>query len=224
LDLLVTLAWQAGTPISLLLAVVARLVVLTRPRGSEARERFGFAFSIFVVHALMLLTSWTMEIFHVEYYPVWDDVPAEQIDALVQQVASSGRAGPSFGVFGLGQLDLFGILELRGRKPPPDSLPTDRSDAWKSLDVSLLHTLLVDPLIAESGHPREQVLRYTRSPHEAVAEVLAGKADVAFFLNPTPVSSVLAVADAGDLMPEKSTYFFPKPPAGLVMRDLDSPT
>ena len=129
-----------------------------------------------------------------------------------------------FGVFGLGQLDLFGILELRGRKPPPDSLPTDRSDAWKSLDVSLLHTLLVDPLIAESGHPREQVLRYTRSPHEAVAEVLAGKADVAFFLNPTPVSSVLAVADAGDLMPEKSTYFFPKPPAGLVMRDLDSPT
>ena len=168
-------------------------------------------------------TRWG-EIFHVEYYPVWDDVPAEQIDALVQQVASSGRAGPSFGVFGLGQLDLFGILELRGRKPPPDSLPTDRSDAWKSLDVSLLHTLLVDPLIAESGHPREQVLRYTRSPHEAVAEVLAGKADVAFFLNPTPVSSVLAVADAGDLMPEKSTYFFPKPPAGLVMRDLDSPT
>ena len=42
------------------------------------------------------------------------------------------------------------------------------------------------------------------------------------FLNPTPVQSVLDVADAGDLMPEKSTYFYPKPPAGLVMRDLES--
>ena len=41
-------------------------------------------------------------------------------------------------------------------------------------------------------------------------------------MNPTPVSGVLAVADAQDRMPEKSTYFHPKPPAGLVMRSLDS--
>jgi uncharacterized protein (DUF1015 family) len=168
-------------------------------------------------------TRWG-EVFHVEYYPVWEDAPAEQIDAFVQQLASSGQAGPSFGIFGLGQLDLFGILELRGRKPPPDALPAERSEAWKSLDVSLLHTLLIDPLVAESGRPREEVLRYTRSPHEALAEVRSGKADVALFLNPTPVKSVLAVADAGDLMPEKSTYFYPKPPAGLVMRDLDNST
>jgi hypothetical protein len=165
-------------------------------------------------------TRWG-EIFHVEYYPVWDDAPPEQIDAFVQQLASSGQVGPSFGVFGLGQPDLFGILELRGRKAPANALPADRSEAWKSLDVSLLHTLLVDPLIAETGRPREQVLGFTRDPHEAVAEVRSGRASVAFFLNPTPVSGVMAVADAGDLMPEKSTYFFPKPPAGLVMRELD---
>jgi uncharacterized protein (DUF1015 family) len=165
-------------------------------------------------------TRWG-EIFHVEYYPVWENAPAEQIDAFIQQLASSGRAGPSFGVFGLGQPDLFGILELRGRKAPPNALPEGRSEAWKSLDVSLLHTLLIDPLIAETGKPREEVLRYTRDAHEAVAEVRQGRASVAFFLNPTPVQGVIAVADAGDLMPEKSTYFFPKPPAGLVMRELD---
>jgi uncharacterized protein (DUF1015 family) len=167
-------------------------------------------------------TRWA-DLFHVEYYPVWEDAPAEQIDAFIQQVASSGRAGPSFGIYGLGQLDLFGILEVRGRKPPPDALPANRSEAWKSLDVSLLHSLLIDPLVAETGRSREDVLRYTRSPHDAVAEVREGRAAVAFFLNPTPVQSVLAVADAGDLMPEKSTYFHPKPPAGLVMRDLDVP-
>ena len=147
---------------------------------------------------------------------------AKQFDALIQQLASSGRAAPSFGVYGLGHLDLFGILELRGRKPPEGALPAERSDAWKSLDVSLLHTLLVDPLVAETGRPREQVLGYTRDAHEAFAEVREGRASVAFFLNPTPVGGVLAVADANDRMPEKSTYFHPKPPAGLVMRDLNT--
>ena len=165
-------------------------------------------------------TRWS-DAFHVEYYPVWEDAPVEQIDALVQQLASSGRACPSFGVYGLGHTDLFGILELRGRKPPPGALPAERSDAWKALDVALLHELIVDPLVAETGRPREQVLRYTRSPVEAISDVREGRASVAFFLNPTPVHAVLAVADAGDLMPEKSTYFYPKPPAGLVMRDLD---
>lgn len=164
-------------------------------------------------------TRWG-EAFHVEYYPVWENGPAEQLDAFIEQLASSGRAGPSFGVYGLGQPDLFGILELRGRKPPAGALPPERSDAWKSLDVSLLHTLLIDPLIADTGRAREDALRYTRDPHEAFKAVREGSASVAFFLNPTPVKSVLAVADAGDLMPEKSTYFYPKPPAGLVMRDL----
>jgi uncharacterized protein (DUF1015 family) len=52
--------------------------------------------------------------------------------------------------------------------------------------------------------------------------VREGQASAAVFLNPTPVDGVLAVADAHDRMPEKSTYFYPKPPAGLVMRDLSS--
>jgi uncharacterized protein (DUF1015 family) len=166
-------------------------------------------------------TRWA-DLFHVEYYPVWEGAPIEQIDALMQQLASSGRAAPSFGIYGLGELDLFGILEVRGRKPPEGLLPAARSDAWKALDVSLLHALLIDPLIAETGRPREDLLSYTRDAREAVAAVRSGRASVALLLNPTPVSGVLDVADAHDRMPEKSTYFHPKPPAGLVMRDLDA--
>jgi uncharacterized protein (DUF1015 family) len=139
----------------------------------------------------------------------------------MQQLASNGRNGPAFGLLGLGQVDLFGLLELRGRKPPEDRLPADRSAAWKALDVSLLHTLFIDPLIAESGQPRDEVLSFTRDPHQAFEAVRQGDTAAAFFLNPTPIDGVLAVADAGDRMPEKSTYFYPKPPAGLVMRALD---
>jgi uncharacterized protein (DUF1015 family) len=165
-------------------------------------------------------TLWA-DVFHVEYYPVWEDAPPEQIDALMQQLASTGRLGAAFGVLGLGHLDLFGLLELRGRTPPPDALPADRSAAWKALDVSLLHALLVDRLVEQTGRPREEVLSYTRDPSAAFEAVRRGQASAAFFLNPTPVAGVLAVADARDRMPEKSTYFHPKPPAGLVMRDLD---
>jgi uncharacterized protein (DUF1015 family) len=165
-------------------------------------------------------TRWS-DTFHVEYYPVWDGAPAEQVDALIQQLAGSGRSAPSIGLYGLGDPGLFAVLELRGRKVPPGRLPAERSEAWQSLDVSLLHTLLVDPLIADTGRPREHVLSYERDPNLAIAAVRDGSASCAFFLNPTPVSSVLAVADAHDRMPEKSTYFYPKPPAGLVMRDLD---
>jgi uncharacterized protein (DUF1015 family) len=168
-------------------------------------------------------TRWA-EVFHQEYYPVWEGAPAEQIDALMVQLASSGRVAPSFGLYGLGQLDLFGVLEIRGRTVPDGLLPADRSAAWKSLDVSLLHALLVDPLVEESGRPRGDVLSYTRDPQAAVLAVREGRASAAFFLNPTPVSGVLAVANTEDRMPEKSTYFHPKPPAGLVMRDLDATT
>ena len=163
--------------------------------------------------------NWS-EWFHLEYFPIWDNAPAEQIDALMQQLASTGRSGPALGLLGLGQLDLFGLLSLRGSKAPAGVLPAERSEAWRKLDVSLAHALLIDTLIAATGKPREEVLSYTRDPHAAFHAVREGQASAAVFLNPTPVDGVLAVADAHDRMPEKSTYFYPKPPAGLVMRDL----
>jgi uncharacterized protein (DUF1015 family) len=165
-------------------------------------------------------TRWA-DLFDVEYYPFPDGATDQDVDTVMQRLASSGRAAPSFGVYGLGDPGRFGILALRGRNVPEGALPADRSEAWKSLDVSLLHTLLVDPLVAQTGRPREEVLSYTRHPQAAVAAVREGRAAVAFFLNGTPVSGVLAVADAHDRMPEKSTYFHPKPPAGVVMRDLE---
>ncbi len=61
-------------------------------------------------------------------------------------------------------------------------------------------------------------IRYTKSAAEAAALVDAGTdgADAAFLLEPTPVASILDVAGAGDVMPQKSTYFYPKALTGLV--------
>ena len=58
---------------------------------------------------------------------------------------------------------------------------------------------------------------YTKSAREAVDEVDSVEADAAFLLEGTPVASILAVAQDGDVMPQKSTYFYPKALSGLVI-------
>jgi uncharacterized protein (DUF1015 family) len=155
--------------------------------------------------------------FHAEYYPVWENAPAEQIEALIRRLETQRGSGPTFGVLGP-EPDTYAVLQVRGGKPPESALPADRSNAWRALDVALIHALLLDPLIGEIGTPREEALTYTRDPHEAIAAVRGDSSTMAVFLNPTPVEQVLAVADARDRMPEKSTYFYPKTPTGLVIR------
>jgi uncharacterized protein (DUF1015 family) len=64
------------------------------------------------------------------------------------------------------------------------------------------------------------ILRYTADAAEALDAVRRAGATAAVLLNPTRIEQVFAVADAGDVMPPKSTYFFPKVPSGLVLRPL----
>jgi uncharacterized protein (DUF1015 family) len=63
-------------------------------------------------------------------------------------------------------------------------------------------------------------LTYTADASAAVAEVNAGNADAAFLLRPTPIGDVMAVAVAGEHMPAKSTFFYPKAATGLVFNPL----
>jgi uncharacterized protein (DUF1015 family) len=58
---------------------------------------------------------------------------------------------------------------------------------------------------------------YTADPRAAFDAVRSGSAAAAVLVNPTKIEQVLAVADAGDVMPQKSTYFAPKVPSGLVL-------
>lgn len=93
----------------------------------------------------------------------------------------------------------------------------NRSDAWRSLDVSILQTLVLDPLMEGSATE----VGYTRHADEAVAQVQAGEAPVAFLVGFPSADDLRAVTSAGDRMPPKSTYFEPKLWSGLLMRRLD---
>jgi uncharacterized protein (DUF1015 family) len=90
------------------------------------------------------------------------------------------------------------------------------SAAVRALDVARVEALVVKPILhADTSTP---TLRYTADPGEALAAVRQGGASAAVLLNPTRVEQVFAVADAGDVMPPKSTYFAPKVPSGLVLK------
>ncbi len=158
--------------------------------------------------------------FHLEYFPVWEDAPPEQIDAFVQQLASQGQVDQVVGMYGP-DFTIFAIASRRDRTTLPSAIPADRHASWRGLDVVLAESAVVRPLLAERQLDPEDSVEYTRDPHAAFGAVRSGRRQLAVLLNPTRVEQIAAVARAGERMPGKSTYFHPKAPTGLVMRPLD---
>jgi uncharacterized protein (DUF1015 family) len=123
--------------------------------------------------------------------------------------------GTTFGVYGL---DGDSLCLLRAR---PQMMLSVQPSALGDLDVFILHQVILRQMLAiDSPETEEECLAYTRDGLDAVAGVDNGEYQLAFLLNPTPISSVLAVADEGVRMPQKSTYFHPKTPTGLVINPL----
>src|SRR5438876_1372146 len=99
----------------------------------------------------------------------------------------------------------------------PDRLPSlAQSTAVRDLDVARIESLVVKEIL--SAGTSTPIIRYVADGNEALGMVQRGGAAVAVLLNPMKVEQVFAVADAGDVMPPKSTYFVPKVSSGLVLR------
>ena len=99
----------------------------------------------------------------------------------------------------------------------------DMSDYSCDLDVTVLHTLAMEKClnISKEDMANQTYISYTRSIDEAFSEVENGKYQCSFILNATKVSQIKDVAKAGEKMPQKSTYFYPKLITGLVMNKLN---
>jgi uncharacterized protein (DUF1015 family) len=98
-----------------------------------------------------------------------------------------------------------------------------RNENLRALDVTVLHGVVFQGLLGLSleSQEKQENLHYVKDSGEAVARTLSGECQVAFLANPTPMWQVQAVAESGEVMPQKSTWFHPKIPAGLVMRAVD---
>jgi uncharacterized protein (DUF1015 family) len=118
--------------------------------------------------------------------------------------------------------ELF-ILEFVDRSARQALLAEGHAAAYADLDVAVLHRVLVEDLLGiPPSSEADDSIQYTRDEAAALSAVRSGEACLALFLNPPHVDQVRAVAMAGERMPQKSTFFYPKVLSGLVINPLDA--
>lgn len=154
--------------------------------------------------------------FEVNEFTLYDG----QIDPLINALREKGKLRPTFGLYGGG--NKYYTVTLAAELKTNTLMPQDKSPAWRRLDVSVLHHLILEPLlgIGQAQRESETNLTYTRDAAKAVISVAKGEHQLVFLMNATPVEQVIEVATAGDKMPQKSTFFYPKLITGLVINDL----
>ncbi len=123
--------------------------------------------------------------------------------------------------FGLaaGGMNGFRMLTLKNPSVLDSLLDEPHCDAWKKLDVAILHTVLLDKIlgITKEKLAAESNIQYIRYRDAALDKLGHGGVQAVFLMNPTRVEQVREVALAGERMPQKSTDFFPKLLTGMVM-------
>jgi uncharacterized protein (DUF1015 family) len=143
-----------------------------------------------------------------------EEVPMDRLDP-------AGEEG--VGVFGYVDSQFERAYRLRlASNPALDQALAGRSEAYRTLDAAILEELVLKGILGMSAEDiaAKRGIGYTPSIDQAKAKLDAGDYQAAFLLRPTPIDQVREVAAAGETMPPKSTYFFPKLLTGLVFNPL----
>lgn len=158
-----------------------------------------------------------------EYFDVTQLSGSAEIESALKADYDAGKKSFVF-IHKLDDTPVYTKLTLRDLSVMADLLP-DMSEASRQLDVTVLHTLVLERVLGidKENLANQKNLTYTRALDEAIESVENGESQCAFILNPTRVEEIGAVAAAGEKMPQKSTYFYPKLITGLVMNNLEAP-
>jgi uncharacterized protein (DUF1015 family) len=151
--------------------------------------------------------------FDLQEFPFTAATQAATRAKFIEAMRTNGRTVPVFGLALKGDSRYVTLSLQPAHRPPTHASPRAK------LDVSLLQQLVVATLCPTQQE--QEAILYTKDDHEALDWVAKGTGTGALLLNATKVSEVQAVATAGERMPHKSTYFFPKPLTGLVVNVME---
>ncbi|ABA89392.1 protein of unknown function DUF1015 [Syntrophotalea carbinolica DSM 2380] len=183
---------------------------------------------IFPTHRLVYgLQSFRLEPFLSElsdYFEVeahsMDPNDAESRREVRNILQKKGEARPSVGLFAGGRTTYF--LTLKDEHCMDAFFDEKASKALRTLDVSILHRLVLEKMLHITPEAQEQQtnLKYIKNFDEPFSLVQSGQYQMAFLMNSTRMTQVRDVANAGEKMPQKSTYFYPKLLSGLVINQI----
>ena len=140
-----------------------------------------------------------------------------------QMKAGHNRDKNTFGIYGGGSA--FYVAVLRN-KQAMDFVAPNMSRVWRSLDVSVLHKLILEKLLGISeeklagGSNIEYIKDVGSAVDQSIEKVDSGQKQILFFVNPTKMQQIQMVTAAGEKMPQKSTFFYPKMHTGLTINKL----
>jgi uncharacterized protein (DUF1015 family) len=151
------------------------------------------------------------------------DKAAAKQKMLAQMKAEYAHDKNAFGIYSGDKTLYVAILK---NKQAMNTVASDMSNSWKLLDVSVLHKLILEELldIGEKQLANGTCLEYIKDTDNAIDESITkvdgGQKQVAFFMNPVKMEQLKMVTDAGEKMPQKTTYFYPKVHSGIVINKL----
>jgi uncharacterized protein (DUF1015 family) len=153
------------------------------------------------------------EYFHVE---VMENMPSQRLGMFRDKLESSRR--PAFVMV---SATGAALLTLRERVKPDSILEGPESDRWKNLDISILHSLVIaEGLGLDAAELAERgELYFTPWESAAMDALTEGEAQAAFLVRPTRMDEIWDIAEGGERMPHKSSYFYPKLASGLLIYD-----
>ena len=154
------------------------------------------------------------EFFEIEELSLSNPGVWKQVDHLLAQPDQVRLA-----LFGLAAESLF-VLRLRDLAAVSQMMPYFHSERYKRLAVSIVDHIILEKLLALDSDKEKSSLAYSYDKQDAVSRILVQEYQLAILLSPARVEVIKAIADAGDKMPRKSTYFYPKLPSGLILNRL----
>ncbi|MGA8877629.1 MAG: DUF1015 domain-containing protein, partial [Candidatus Korobacteraceae bacterium] len=154
-----------------------------------------------------------------EYFEVEDIGPVMDVPAAVQRLREAGKDGTA-----LLAVTAHSAFLLRAREDVQPAKLKGLSPAQRSLDVVQLHKLILEETLgmSEEDIRAQKYLKYIRDAAEAIEEVKKGSAQVTFLMNPVRIEQMRDIAFAGEVMPQKSTDFYPKMLSGLTIYSVET--
>lgn len=171
-----------------------------------------------VVHSLASFSYDEFKKSSAELFEVEEVEPGMDSARATALLSANGRGGTALLAFTGSR-----ALLLHSPKPPGTKYLDGLSERQRSLDVVQLHKCVLEGVLglSEESIRNQQNLSYLREASEAMQQVRQGKANVAFLMNSCPVQKVRDIALSGEVMPQKSTDFYPKLLSGLTAYALD---